>query len=500
VPLQVEDGGRIIASQDVVLPHEGEPGAVRVTFTLDEPGARRVRFRIPAQDGELLAENNEQEAVIVVRDGKEKILYLEGEPRWELKFLRRAVAADSNLQVVGLQRTATNKYLRLDVDSAGELFGGFPRTREELFQYRALILGSIEASYFSHDQLQMITDFVAVRGGGLLALGGRASLAEGGYAGTPVADVLPIELDSRWTRDTVYFAELKVRPTRAGLVHAATHITSEPDPAAQWEKLPALSSVNHVGGVKAGATALLTGRGEGTGEQVVLAFQRYGRGLALALPVQDTWMWQMHADVPLEDNSHEQLWRQLLRWLVSDVPDRLVAATPADHAAPGEPVRINASIADDRFLRVNDSHVAAQIITPLGASLEVPLDWTLDQDGEYRGSFTPAEPGLYEIRVRSERESGSALSAPTYVNVAESKAEFFGAQRRQPLLRRIADETGGRYYDAAAVSGLAEDVTYAGRGVTVPEERELWDMPVLLLAALLLLAGEWSYRRLRSLA
>ena len=130
VPLQVEDGGRIIASQDVALPREGEPGAVRVSFTLDEPGARRVRFRIPAQEGERLAQNNEQEAVIVVRAGREKILYLEGEPRWELKFIRRAVAADSNLQVVGLQRTAPNKYLRLDVDSAGELFGGFPRTRD----------------------------------------------------------------------------------------------------------------------------------------------------------------------------------------------------------------------------------------------------------------------------------------------------------------------------------------------------------------------------------
>jgi uncharacterized membrane protein len=473
---------------------------VRVSFTLDEPGARRVRFRIPAQEGERLAQNNEQEAVIVVRAGREKILYLEGEPRWELKFIRRAVAADSNLQVVGLQRTAPNKYLRLDVDSAGELFGGFPRTREELFQYRALILGSIEASYFSHDQLQMIADFVAVRGGGLLALGGRSALAEGGYAGTPVADVLPLELDPRWLRDSLYFGELKVRPTRAGLVHAATRLGEQPDQAARWEQLPPLTTVNHVGGVKPGATALLTGRGESTGEQVVLAYQRYGRGLALALPVQDTWLWQMDAAVPLEDETHEQLWRQLLRWLVSDVPDRLVAATPADHAAPGEPVRINANVADERFLRVNDSRVAARITTPLGTSLEVPLDWTLDQDGEYRGTFTPAEPGLYEIRVLAERAGGSALSAPAYVNVTESRAEYFGAQRRQALLRRIAAETGGRYYDAGAAGGLAEDVTYAGRGVTVPEERELWDMPVLLLAALLLLAAEWSYRRARSLA
>ena len=492
VPLHVEDGGRIIASQEIELPAGDEPVPVRVRFTLEEPGARRLKFRVPLQDGELIAENNEQEAVLVVRDGREKILYVEGEPRWEFKFLRRAVAQDSNLQVVGLQRTADNKYLRLDVDSAGELYGGFPRTREELFRYRAIVLGSIEASHFTHDQLQMIADFVAERGGGLLVLGGRLALAEGGYAGTPVADALPFALDARHARDTSYFAEHAVRPTRAGLQHPVLQIAGEGPAAAAWEALPPISRVNRVGALKPGATALLMG-----GDQVVLAHQRYGRGLVLGLPVHDTWLWQTLT--PLEDQSHERLWRQLLRWLVSDVPEPVLASTASDRAAPGEPVRISALVNDDRFLRVNDGRVTAEVVTPLGERTEVPLDWTLDQDGEYRGVYTPEDLGLHELRVRVERPEGTSLSAPAYVHVAESPAEFFGAQRRQALLRRIADETGGRYYDAAAATGLAEDVAYAGRGLTVPEERELWDAPVLLLLTVLLLAAEWAWRRRKAL-
>ena len=94
-----------------------------------------------------------------------------------------------------LQRTADNKYLRLGVDDADHLLGGFPKTREELFAYRGLILGSIEAGAFTGDQLRMIADFVEKRGGGLLMLGGPRAFAEGSYAGTPVADVLPVVLE-----------------------------------------------------------------------------------------------------------------------------------------------------------------------------------------------------------------------------------------------------------------------------------------------------------------
>ena len=141
------------------------------------------------QPGEVVTENNQRDVQIDVRDRKE-ILYYEGEPRFEMKFARQAIEDDPNLELVTLQRTAENKYLRLDVDAAGvELAAGFPKTREELFAYRGIVLGSVEASAFTADQLRMISEFVDVRGGGLLVLGGARAFAEGGYAGTPIAEV-----------------------------------------------------------------------------------------------------------------------------------------------------------------------------------------------------------------------------------------------------------------------------------------------------------------------
>jgi hypothetical protein len=195
VVLDVEDEGRIVGSQEVRLPAAGEPAAVRVRFTASEAGARVFRFRVSPRPGEMVTQNNVREVLIDVRDRREKVLYFEGEPRFEYKFIRRAVEEDDNIEVVGLQRTADNKYYRQGLDHPDELAGGFPKTREELFAYRGLILGSIEAGAFTGDQLRMIADFVERRGGGLLVLGGPRALAEGSYAGTPVADVLPVVID-----------------------------------------------------------------------------------------------------------------------------------------------------------------------------------------------------------------------------------------------------------------------------------------------------------------
>src|SRR5215467_6078715 len=152
---------------------------------------------------------------------------MEGEPRFEMKFIRRAIGDDPNLAVTILQRTAEDKYLRLDVSDAEEVVGGFPKTREELFAYRAIILGSVEAASFSPDQLRMLADFVSKRGGGLLMLGGRRSFAEGGWAGTPVGEVLPVEFDANSSHGEAsppVMLGITVHPTRAGAIYPVTQL------------------------------------------------------------------------------------------------------------------------------------------------------------------------------------------------------------------------------------------------------------------------------------
>jgi uncharacterized membrane protein len=421
-----------------------------------------------------------------------------------MKFLRRAVADDKNLEVVALQRTADNKYMRIlgANPDPEELIGGFPKTREELFAYRGLILGSVEAGAFSGDQLQMLADFVDRRGGGLLMLGGARSFAEGGYGGTPVADALPLLIDpQRRASEPADLVRLKITPTRAGQSHAVTQIAaSEAASVGRWPDLPLVTSINEALNPKPGSTVLLNGTDERGRERAVLASQRFGRGKAIALALQDTWQWQMHVSIPLEDQTHENYWRQMMRWLVEGVPNTVDVRVP-DRVEPGDAVTIETTVVDKQFVELNDATVVAQVTKPGGTTMSLPLQWTGERDGEYRGTFVSAETGAYEVTVDASRSGGQSVgSGSGYVRVGPGEAEFFDPTMHSAPLRRIAEETGGRFYAADAAQGLAEDIRYAGRGVTSVEERELWNMPIILVALMGLVCAEWGYRRLVGLA
>ncbi len=501
VNVDVEDEGRLVGSHPVKLPDDGSAATARVRFTAAEAGPRVFRFRVAPQQGELITENNARESLIDIRDRQEKILYYEGEPRPEMKFIRRAVADDPNLLVVTLQRTADNKYLRLGVDNADELVAAFPKTREELFSYRGLILGSIEAGAFTGDQLKMIGEFVDRRGGGLLMLGGARSFGEGGYAGTSVADVLPFALDPSTRDQQPALARLAVKPTRAGAAQGVTQIAdTEKASEEKWGILPGATSVNRLDAIKPGATILLSGTDEQRRERPVLAFQRYGRGKAFALTLQDSWLWQMHASIAVDDMTHEHFWRQLLRWLVDGVPDIVEAQSLTDRVEPSEPVTLRADIVDSSFVELNDASVVAHVTGPDGASLDVPMQWSGERSGEYRATLPTQAQGWYEAKIEATRGGKTVGTTVTHLRAAPGDAEYFDATMHAPTLKRVADETGGRFYTTDNSQALAEDLKYTGRGVTTVEERDLWHLPIILMLLIGLLCAEWGYRRAMGLA
>ena len=324
----------------------------------------------------------------------------------------------------------------------------------------------------------MISDFVNKRGGGLLMLGGRRSFAEGGWAGTPVGEVLPVVIESDGGRaPAAYLSTLAVKPTRAGTSSPVTQIAdTEPSSTTRWNDMPEVSAVNPIRLVKPGATTLLSAVDNRRQDQVVLAYQRYGRGKALAMPIQDSWMWRMDAKMAVEDTTHATFWRRLVRWLVDGVPDQVEVTTTQDRVEPGEAVKISAEVADAAFTAVNDSHVVATVTSPTGKKSDIPMEWTVTRDGEYRASFVPDEPGVYAIQVDAARTSGDQKTlgnGTVHVRASAGDAEYFDAAMRGSLLKRIAEETGGRFFTPANAATLPDAVSFTGRGVTVVEERDL---------------------------
>jgi hypothetical protein len=157
-------------------------------------------------------------------------------------------------------------------------------------------------------------------------------------------------------------------------------------------------------------------------------------------------------------------------------------------------------VTDEAHLKVNDAQVVARVRDPAGPDRELPLEWSVGRDGEYGARFTPPDKGSYEVRVEARRAGRTLGSETARVQAADLDTEYFGAEMRRPLLERIAQETGGRFYTPQTVRALPEDIRYGGGGATVQEQKALWDMPALYLAIVALISAEWGYRKARGLA
>ena len=504
VLLLVEGPEGVIGTEEIELPRQGDSTVVKAHFTVSEEGPHLYRFRIAAEEGEMVRENNEREVLIIAQDRSDKVLYIEGEPSDRVGFMRDfAIDDDENITLGVFMRMAENKFHRMGFESEEELAGGFPTTRDELFQYKALVMGSWESDFFTADQRQMIHDFVSQRGGGLLVLGGRNSLGEGGWADTPVADVLPVILAAPFaSTDSPFYTELQIMPTLFGRTHPVTQMAdSVDDNLRHWDGLPTLGIVNRIAAAKPGAVTILEGVSDDLEDpQVVLAFHRFGRGKALVFTPVNTWYWQMAFDIPLEDMTHETLWQQIMRWLVNDVPETVDVSTVVDRFAPGAAVTVTATVLDETFIEVNNAGVIVTITAPSGLTRQLPLDWTIDADGEYEASFIPEEEGFHQIDVRATRGGEELGRGSAYIDVAELSTEAFAAERRTSLLERIAEETGGRWYTPRNVNELPNDLRYSEGGTTVLEVKDLWDMPLVFFLLVGLVGTEWSYRKWRGLA
>jgi hypothetical protein len=210
----------------------------------------------------------------------------------------------------------------------------------------------------------------------------------------------------------------------------------------------------------------------------------------------------MDPKAPDDDIAYQTFWRQLLRWLTADVPSRLQLSIPTDQVMTGQPVTIRAAVADTLFAPRNDAKVSMHVTgtSSSGKALDIPMQWVVDRDGEYHASFTPTEPGMQLARVEATTPDGQTLRDSVVVRVGDLNAEYVDAEMRAPLLKRIADETGGKFYRPGRTSTLVDDVAMSKNGVTVVNQMDLWDMPAIFLLLVLLVSSEWGYRKVRGLA
>ncbi|MFY9689470.1 MAG: glutamine amidotransferase [Candidatus Acidiferrales bacterium] len=489
--LSVHDGDKLLASQPIDFAGDGKIQTQNVLFSAGDAGAKTLRFSIDPMPDETNRANNAVTRLVNVVNDKRRILYVEGEPRWEYKFIRRAEDDDRVVQIVSMLRTTENKIYRQGIDNPNELADGFPSKPEDLFGYQALIIGSVEAGYFTPAQQDLIRQFVDRRGGGLLFLGGRFALSDGGWGGSSLADLLPTILPTH--KNTFHRVPATVQLTPAGEDSLITRLIDDPARNGErWKTLPYLMDYQEPGTPKPGATVLAEMKAGGR-EMPLLVTQNFGRGRTALMATSGTWRWQM--SLPLGDTSHTMFWQQLLRWLVADTPSQVVATVPSQMLFDDGHVKLSADVRDKEYLPAPDATVEAHILGPDGISASVDMTPVPDAPGTFQADWNAEKPGSYLTEIVAQRggqEIGrDVLTFQRMNGVAEN---FYTGQNRD-LLEKLASETGGRYWTPDDLKNLPGQIAYSEAGITVRETKPLWDMPAIFLLILALLFAEWLLRR-----
>jgi uncharacterized membrane protein len=485
---------------------------------------------------------------LVVDRGQEpiRVLYVGGRPNWEFKFLNRAIEDDPQVRMVSLIRVArrepkfvfrgragessnplfrgfghedeeTARYdqpviIRLNTKDEFELRGGFPRTAEELYRYQAVLAGDVEAEFFTHDQMALLQRFVSERGGGFLMLGGAESFREGDYAGTPIASMLPVYLDrpanvklpSRW----------KFSLTREGWLQPWTRLrATETEERSRLDSMPPFEVLNPVRDVKPGASVLATVSDPAGQTCPALVVQRFGLGRTAALMVGDLYRWGLRDATAQKDLARS--WRQLVRWLVSDVPQRIsITAEPAAGGHPAE-VRLVVRARNEVFQPLDNATVRLTIhpvrLASTGPGKEsVPNFQT--NDLEIAAEASGAEPGVYEATYLAR--AAGAYSVDATVMSPDGKlagraaagwtsdpaaAEFRSLKPNRALLETLARRTGGEVVAARDLNAFVHRLPDRHAPVTEPWNDPLWHRPGVYLFVLCCLLAEWGIRRWKGL-
>lgn len=493
----------------------------------------------PADSSESTLANNQRTAVVHRPSEEYRVLYVGGRPNWEYKFLNRALSDDDQVRLLGLLRIAnkepkfefkgragestnplyrgfdkvdevTERYdeavtIRLNIretDPDDLLRGGFPKDAEQLFQFHTVIIDDLEAAFFTRDQMNLVEKFVSERGGGFLMLGGQESFVEGGYDRTPIGGMLPVYLNR--ATELPPATEYRLELDREGWLETWTRVrNNEASEQERLENLPPFQVLNPVGGVKPGASVLMVVEDQEYKKHPALVTQRFGSGRTAAMLIGDFWRSRLKDETMKEDV--DQLWRQLVRWLVTDVPRRVALELKPESGPAGEVLRLAVRVKDPLYRPADQARVTLEITprdqgTEDEAVIRLQGEPSSKEAGLYEAYFMPQKGETFEIKAVATNEeglkSGEMIEGWTHNGAAR---EFESLSPNLTMLESIVKKTGGEILQPEQLdtwaSGLIGKPAPHMQIVRTP----LWHSGWVLALALLCFVAEWGLRRSRGM-
>lgn len=471
------DGAPVTTS---TLPIRDATQTLTLPFThqFAEEGSHLLSFTARPLRGEDVAPDQTAFLPIRVRKKVLEVLYVEGQIRDEFKYLRRSLSKFSDLKL--------STVLTLTPEPGQETL---PRDAAGWLKFDVVILGDLPASSLYEWQRKSLEEAVR-KGLGFAMIGGFDNFGSGGYAGTPIADLLPVSLEGREQKTEELFV---VEPTEEGARSTVMRLSADPAKnRALWAGLPRLKGFSVAKEKKRGETVLA----RGPGGAAMLVAQDYGSGRSAAFLADTTWRWWRSAGG--REDLHKRFWRQLVLWLGhrEGRGEGLVRLKLQRSVfEPGEAVRLRAEVLDGAREAVEGATLRTTVEGPDGKKVSVRLD---PEPGGYGESFTPAAgPGKYRVEVSAEKERVSLGQDAVDFVVQAQERELRVPFANPELLKALSDAGKGRSTDLAGLPDLLAKLRGDHRPVRFEQAvtTELWNSPWVLALFLALLGGEWLVRR-----
>ena len=497
---------------------------VELKLTPQVEGNFQYTVELPVLDGELTEANNQKTFSVKVVKAKLNVFYLEGRPRWEYTYLKRALERDPNIEATCaiLLRNKSNRFP--PTDSVLSRLDGyypqitptsetprFPETYTQLAKYDVLILGDLGDEHLTTAQQDAIVNFVEIQGKAIIFLPSRRMLSMNGLLNTELAQLLPIDIPRNGCRR--HDTEFTVQLTASGMFHPMLQLvdtqqnqasTLASNNASAWRNMPALSRSFSGFRLRGGATRLMeSGKGD-----PILILQRAGLGKSLLIAAEGLWNWDFGVNT-FRDTGYQDIyarfWAQVLRWMATDTDDdKLHLTTDASSYAIGDTATVTASLYSEAYRATQtDATVQFEVVPPEGAPFQLQIRGITetataiitDTGNLYSAQFSLLQNGTYRIRATARTGNQTLGEDQIDIHVHPQLAELEVPQLNEDLLKELTSGTGGAYFAMVDAESLPENVAEVQNPIFVDAERELWSHPLILITVIGLLGTEWFLRK-----
>ncbi len=456
-------------------------------------------------DFDLNPTNNHARTTLGVIDRPMRVLYIDGYPRWEQRYLKNLLLRESSITSSSLLLAST----RRSIQDGDELITSLPITKEQWEPFDVIILGDVEPSLFSQSQLDGLREHISTHGAGLLWIAGQGSTPNKWFD-TPIASLLPLRKNTSTSSRPV------VRPWETQVVMKSTPEANRigllamndqrdgwldrlSNPQTGWSKLRWALAIDPAS-LKPGVSILATAHPTSTNEPAlpIITMMRYGSGKSIFVGTDEIWRWRYGRGEDLP----ERFWLPLIRSLGRGTIDR--RAAPAQLSIhpntpmPNQPVQIVLDLFDQATIDLLPHKVTVEIAPVIQQDQtgihRQPTTLTLQGIGPTRtATWVPDQPGIYEVRIIA---SATLSQVSTKARVIAKSNEQRQLDTNHALLATLAQETAGQVIQPSAFGSIPDLIPNRARTTTrSPEQVSLWDRPISLIVPIALLLIEWIGRR-----